>query len=292
MAVFGNRCCGGEWIGCTCRPSFRGARVSTARRRVGTLTVVIVLMLAAHVATGQAQDAPQPPVIPAMPTVSVQVSVSIPAVSISVQAGTLDVSVSTAPVDVSVSVSSQNISAKADATRPAPQQPTEPVGSSTCCDGESKQVAPPVTSVKTKPAPRAVMPAPRPRPTVRAAAKAVRARTTRSPRADSSARVPAAKQISRRASTPLPTRPRARRGCCDDAPAGVGAAAVKRLAHPPRAGPSPDRNERTQVLAAALPEEGMRDNRLLLQLGVLGAFLYLVCLAGWFSATKLRRNRA
>ena len=37
---------------------------------------------------------------------------------------------------------------------------------------------------------------------------------------------------------------------------------------------------------AALPEEHVRDNRLLLQLGVLAAFLYLVCLAGWF----LRHN--
>jgi hypothetical protein len=45
-------------------------------------------------------------------------------------------------------------------------------------------------------------------------------------------------------------------------------------------------------LVAALPEEHVWDNRLLLQLGVLGAFLYLVCLAGWFSATTLRRRRA
>jgi hypothetical protein len=36
----------------------------------------------------------------------------------------------------------------------------------------------------------------------------------------------------------------------------------------------------------------MRDNRLLLQLGLLVALLYLVCLAGWFSSTTRRRRRA
>ena len=54
----------------------------------------------------------------------------------------------------------------------------------------------------------------------------------------------------------------------------------------------PDLNRQAGALSAAEPEEHLRDNRLLLQLGVLGAFLYLVCLAGWFSATRLRRRRA
>lgn len=54
----------------------------------------------------------------------------------------------------------------------------------------------------------------------------------------------------------------------------------------------PDRYERAEARPAAQPEEHVRDNRLILQLGVLGAFLYLACLAGWFCATTLRRTQA
>jgi hypothetical protein len=56
--------------------------------------------------------------------------------------------------------------------------------------------------------------------------------------------------------------------------------------------PPPGVAEASPVRAAALPVEHMRDNRLLLQLGLLVALLYLVCLAGWFSATTMRRRRA
>jgi hypothetical protein len=52
------------------------------------------------------------------------------------------------------------------------------------------------------------------------------------------------------------------------------------------------RYERAGAQVVALPAAAVRDNRLLLQLGVLTAFLYLLCLAGWFSATRLRRRRA
>lgn len=53
-----------------------------------------------------------------------------------------------------------------------------------------------------------------------------------------------------------------------------------------------DRYERMETRGAGRPEEHVTDNRLVLQLGVLGAFLYLACLAGWFCATRLRRTRA
>jgi hypothetical protein len=38
--------------------------------------------------------------------------------------------------------------------------------------------------------------------------------------------------------------------------------------------------------------EHARNNRLLLQLGVLGAFIYLACLAAWFCVTRLKLRRA
>lgn len=70
-------------------------------------------------------------------------------------------------------------------------------------------------------------------------------------------------------------------------------AAIAIAAAPTRlgAGRGPDRYERAEARPAAQPEEHVRDNRLLLQLGVLGAFLYLACLAGWFCVTRLRRTR-
>ena len=88
MAVSVNRCCGGASIGSTCRPSVRSSASSAARRRIGTLVAVCVLVLASHVPTAGADDAPQPPAMPAMPTIAVQVDVSIPGVSVNVQTGT------------------------------------------------------------------------------------------------------------------------------------------------------------------------------------------------------------
>jgi hypothetical protein len=292
VAVSGSRCCGGECNGRTRTPSVSRAPDSAAKRRLSTLSAVCVLGLAAHVATARAEDVPQPPVIPTVPTVAVQVSVSIPSVSVAVQTGTVDISVSTASVDVSVSVSSADTAAGTDAADAARQQTTQDDGSGNCCEGDAKEVASPPPSAK---ATRAAPPAKRPdRPTIRAAAIGVRTRTTRVPLVDPSKRSLAAKQVPRLTSERPATRPKARRGCCDGAQARVVIAAAARGLRPrPRAGPRPYRYEGAQVRpVAALPEEHARDNRLLLQLGVLGAFLYLVCLAGWFSATTLRRRRA
>lgn len=288
MAVSGRRCCGGEWIGCTCTPSGRNARDSAATRRLTTLSAVCFLALVVHVATARAEDAPQPPVVPTIPTIAVQVSVSVPAVSVHVQAGTVDISVSTASVDVSVSASSEHTSSTTEAVVAPPQQTTQNDTPSDCCSGEANEVAPPA-SAKTR-APRAVAPETRPRPT-RAAADAVPAvpaRTIRAPHVGRSRRLLAATQVPRRTSARR-VAPKARPECCDDAKAGVGAAAGKR---PARAWPRPDSYDAAQVLPAAPEQEPVRDNRLLLQLGVLAAFLYLMCLAGWFSATSLRRRRA
>ena len=249
-----------------------------------------VLVFAAQVASARAEDAPQPPVIPAVPTVAVQVSVSIPSVSVIVQTGTVDVSVSTPSVDVSVAVSSEGSVSSTEAAAAAPQQTTQDDGSGNCCDSEAKKAASAATSAKATRAP-AKPPA---RPTIRAAANGVRAGTTRVPVVESPTRSLAATQVPRPASERPATRPKALRGCCEDARAGVVIAATAQGPAPrPRAGLRPDRDEAEQVRpAAALLEEHVRDNRLLLQLGVLGAFLYLVCLAGWFSATTLRRRRA
>ena len=248
-----------------------------------------VLVFAAQVASARAEDAPQPPVIPTVPTVAVQVSVSIPSVSVIVQAGTVDISVSTPSVDVSVAVSSEGSVSSTDAAGAAPQQPTQHDGSGNCCDSEAKKVASPATAAKATRAPAKRLA----RPTIRAAAGGVRAGTTRVPVVDSPTRSLAATQVPRPASERPAARAKARRRCCDDARAGVVIAATAQgLAPSPRAGLRPDRYGEQVRPAAALLEEHVRDNRLLLQLGVLGAFLYLVCLAGWFSATTLRRRRA
>jgi hypothetical protein len=252
---------------------------------------VCVLVLAAHVATARAQDAPPLPVTPTVPTIAVQVSVSIPSVSVTVQTGTVDISVSTASVDVSVSVPGAGTTATTDAAGAAPQQTKQAVDSSNCCDGDARKVAPPDTAAKATRAPAAKRVA---RPTI-PAGNGVRAHTTRVARVDPPKRTLTAKRgPSHTSERPAATRPAARHACCEHAQASVViAAAAQDLGPRPRAGPPPYRFEGAQVrLVAALPEEHVWDNRLLLQLGVLGAFLYLVCLAGWFSATTLRRRRA
>jgi hypothetical protein len=246
---------------------------------------VCVLVFAAHAATARAQDAPPLPVTPTVPTVAVEVSVSVPGVTLVVQDGTVDISVSTASVDVSVSVSSEDTSSSPDEAGVPPQQTPQPVDSSNCCASDAKNVALADTTAKATRAPAAKRLA---RPTIPAANR-VRAHTTRVAHVDPPKRVLTAKRGPSHASErPAATRPAPRRGCCEHAQASVViAAAAQELGPRPRAEPRPSRFDGTQVRpVAALLEEHVRDNRLLLQLGVLAAFLYLVCLAGWF----LRHN--
>ena len=288
------RCCGGALIGCTCRPTVRSSAGSAARRRSGTLVTVCALVLASPVATAAAQDAPQPPpllglpAMPAMPTVSVQVNVDIPAVTVNVQEGTVAVSVSTESVTVSVSVPTPVATPTGGAAGAQPQPEPEPEQqtrhddpASACCNSGEKEVAPAVTLATTARAPRATVPD-RPRP-IRTAARPVQLRATPKPRVERPRRLAATQHAPRRAL--------ARRA--KSAPTAVvePAAAIPRV---PRAeaGPRTDTHERSPVRAADLSVEQMRDNRLLLQLGLLGALLYLACLAGWVSATTLKRRRA
>jgi hypothetical protein len=284
VGVSGIRCCG-AWIGCTCKPPIRSAPNSAAKR-LGALSAVSCLLLAANVATAKAQDDPQPPVIPTVPTVAVEVSVSVPGVTLIIQTGTVDISVSTANVDVSVSVSSEDTSSSPEEADAPPPQTTQSDGPTDCCTGEAKQVASPGASAKATQAPRTVAPERRSPPN-RAAAHRAPARTVRVPLVAPSRHLLAPKQVPRRTSDRR-VAPKARRECCGDVQHRVGAATAKPVA---RAWPLPDRYAAAQAQPAALPEEHVRDNRLLLQLGVLGAFLYLACLAGWFSATRLKRGR-
>jgi len=224
--------------------------------------------------------------MPAMPTVAVQVNVDIPAVTVNVQAGGVAVSVSTAAVAVSVSVPTPVASptrGAADAQPQPEQHTTRDARASACCDGGEKQVAPAVTSATTARAPRAALPA-RPRP-VRAAARPVRVRTLPTP--------PVERKRPRRsaAAKHIPRRTIARRA--ESTPATpVDPAAATRPVPRPTAEARRAAHELPPVRAAGLSVEHMRDNRLLLQLGLLGALLYLVCLAGWISATTLKRRRA
>lgn len=286
LAMSGSRCCGGECNGCTCTPSVWSAPKSAPKPRLSTLSAVCVLVFAAHVATAQAQDAPPPPVTPTVPTVAVEVSVSVPGVTLVVEDGTVDISVSTASVDVSVSVSSEDTSSSPEkAGAPPPQQSPPPVELSNCCAGDAKNVALADTAAKATPAPAAKRLA---RPTI-PAANGPRAHPTRVARVDPPKRVLTSKRgPSHTSERPAATRPAGRRGCCEHAQASVVVAAAEQDLGPrPRAEPRPSRFDRPQVRpVAALLEEHVRDNRLLLQLGVLAAFLYLVCLAAWF----LRHN--
>ena len=278
MAVWGSRCCGEEGTGCTCKPSVAGARDLTARRRLATLSAMCVLVLTAHVAPAEAEDVPEPPLLPAVPTVAVQVSVSVPGVTVNVQAGTVDVSVSTASVDVSVSVSSESISAGTETV----DVPSEQVAAAT-----PSRSPPRAAAAKASPAPRAVSAARHPRP-LRAKARLVAAPTVRRPDVARSRHLLAAKPAARSARARRAA-PKARRGCCVRTGPVAGAAAARPL---PRVWSRPDPFGAPQLQRVGPVGEPVRDNRLLLQVGVLGAFLYLVCLAGWFSATSLRRRRA
>ena len=265
------------------------------RRRLSALPAACGLLLTVQVAPARA-DAPPPPVTPALPNIAVQVGVSVPNVSVNVQGGSVDISVSSVGVDVSVSVSvssqGSQSGTKSDASA-AQQTTTQNDGSSNSGNAGAKQVAPAGEAVQTTRVVQAA-PAKRPaRPTIRAAANGARARTIRVPPADRSTRLPAAKQVPGVASAQRATRPKARRGCCDAAYAPLAiVAAPTRLGPRPGTGHRPDRYEGAETRPAARPEEHVRDNRLFLQLGVLGAFLYLACVAGWFSVTRLRQTRA
>ena len=88
MARVVSRCCGGAWISRIRTPS-NGRAAPGRKGRLGVLSAVCALVLAAPVATARAEDPPQLPVPPTVPTIAVQVSVSIPSVSVSVQVGTV-----------------------------------------------------------------------------------------------------------------------------------------------------------------------------------------------------------
>lgn len=289
----GHRCCGRAWF-CTHAQSVGTVRVRPWTRRLSALSAVLGLALVAPVTAAQAEDAPPPPVLPTMPAITVQVSVSVPGVTVSVQAGTVDVSVSTETVDVSVSVTSEDT---VEDTGPAPSGEQQPAArnddSSNCCSVELEQAAPAAASPKKRRAAPAAAPERLAQPTIGTAAKSAPARPVPSPRVDHSTHVPIAKQAPVRTTERRTTTPKAPRRCCERAQARIAiAAAPIRLGPPPRADSWLRRYELAGVRPAALPAEVARDNRLLLQLGVLVAFLYLLCLAGWFSATRLGRRRA
>ena len=132
MARFVSRCCGGVWTSGIRTPS-NGRAAPGRKGRLGVLSAVCALVLAAPVATARAGDPPQLPVPPTVPTIAVQVSVSIPSVSVSVQVGTVAVSVSTAPVDVSVSVPNPATTSRAAPAAAAPEPPPRKDGSGNCC---------------------------------------------------------------------------------------------------------------------------------------------------------------
>ena len=298
MARVVSRCCGGAWISRIRTPS-NGRAAPGRKGRLGVLSAVCALVLAAPVATARAEDPPQLPVPPTVPTIAVQVSVSIPSVSVSVQVGTVGVSVSTAPVEVSVSAPTPAKAPRADpaAAAPPPPQKGDP---GHCCAGEPKAVAPVKAAVQPRRPARAAPPrqsghrAHRAHRVARAGAKAPRPHTIAASRAVPTTRAPAVMKVPGATRARRARPPTAERGCCESAPAAVAvAAAPTRIALPPDVTP-PDGVQRAEAAPAASPGEPERasDNRLLLQLGVLGAFLYLVCLAGWFSATRPRRRRA
>jgi hypothetical protein len=255
------------------------------------LAAVCLLVLGVQVDPARAADAPQPPVIPPLPTIAVDVNVSIPGVSVNVQVGAVAVSVSTAPVDVSVSTSTSGAVSSTDVAAAPPPTPTPTVGSGHCCEPAAPEVSPAHTAARTSRPARAPPPERHVRPPTPAVAKPVRTHLIRTPRVDRPTRSLTAMNVSRRVSARPATRPKAR-GCCERAQplvlvgvrAGAGRQQGVRLAL--------DRHTRTAARPAAQPEERATDNRLLLQLGVLLGFLYLVCLAGWYAATRPRRRRA
>jgi hypothetical protein len=288
VAVSVIRCCGRGWIGRSCMPSKDRVRGATTTA-FGALSAICALVLALPVETARAAD--EPPVVPAVPVIAVQVSVSIPSVSVNVQVGAVSVSVTTAPVDVSVTTSTSGTVSSSEAAAAA-QQTTPDDGSVDCCVPAAAEV-PPADTVATTSRPTRASPPERPAPPpTRAAARSVRAQTIRTPRVDRPTRSPTAAKVSRRASKRPATRPKALRRCCEHAQPSAVAGTRRRADLPPGVRLALDRHTVAAARPAASPEEPATDNRLLLQLGVLAAFLYLVCLAAWYSATRPRRRRA
>ncbi len=257
---------------------------AAVKRRLSPLSAVCGLVLAVQVTSAQALDAPQPPVLPTVPTIAIQVSVSVPGVSVGVQAGSVDVSVATATVDVSVSVSTEGTVPSPDAPASGEQQQaTRSDGGSSAgvnhfapTDASAKPSRPPPVAAAERLAP----------PPVRAT-NAADTRLIPSPQVSRSTRSPAARQVLGRTIKRRTTKPEVPRHCCENAQAPTAIAAAPT---PPRVDSRRHRYELAGTAPATLADAVVRDNRLLLQLGVLIAFLYLVCLAGWFAATRLRRG--
>jgi hypothetical protein len=290
VAVSVSRCCGGGSIDRTCAPSNAGAARGRTTTGLGVVVAMCLLVLGLQVDTARAADAP-PPLIPPAPTIAVQVSVSIPTISVNVQVGAVAVSVSTAPVDVSVSTSTSGAVPSPDAPVAAPQ-PTANEGSGDCCEPAAPEVHPAAAAAR-KSRPARTLPPQRPAPPpTRAVANSARTHTIRAPRVERPTRSLTVKKVSRRVGERPATRPKARRGCCERAQPPVVAVARMRAGPPQGVRLALDRQTGAAVRSAAQPGESATDNRLLLQLGVLAAFLYLVCLAGWYAATRPRRRRA
>jgi hypothetical protein len=276
------RCCGGAWIDRTCTPS-TGRVPGRTTTALGVLAAACLLVPGLWVDAAQAADAPQPPVTPPVPMIAVQVSVTIPSVALNVQVGAVAVAVSTVPVAVSVST----------AAAAAAQQTTPNVAPVHCCESAAPEVPPAQTAARTSRAARASPPEQRALPPTRPAASSVRAHTIRTPPVDRRpTRSLTATKLPRRVSERPAIRPKARRPCCEHARPPVVAVARRRAGPPAGVRLALDRGTGAAARPPAPEEESATDNRLLLQLGVLAAFLYLVCLAGWYAATRPRRRRA
>jgi hypothetical protein len=290
VAVSVVRCCGEAWIDCACTPS-KGRVPGRTSRGLGVLAAVWLLVLGFQVEPAQAADAPQPPALPPVPTIAVDVNVSVPSISVNVQVGTVAVSVSTAPVDVSVSTSTSGAVSSTDVAAAPPPPPT-PVGSDHCCEPAAPEVSPAHTAARARRPARAPPPERHGRPPTRAVAKRVRTHMIRTPRVE---RTPTRSLTATKVSRPVPERPAIRpkaRACCERAQPSVGVLALGHASSHHGMRLALDRHTRTAAPRAAPSEERATDNRLLLQLGVLLGFLYLVCLAGWYAASRPRRRRA
>jgi hypothetical protein len=293
VAVSVIRCCGRGWSDRTCTPS-RGRVRGRTTTGFGVLAAVCLLALSVQVETAGAAEAPPPPLlIPPVPTIAVDVSVSIPSVSVSVQVGGVAVSIVTAPVDVSVTTSTTG-TVSSTAAPAAAEQTTPNDDSGDCCvPAEAEATAPPAaTAARARRPARASPPERAAPPRTRAAVSRVRAYTIRTPRVERPTRSLTTTKVSRRESERPATHPKARRGSGEHAQPAVLAVARTHAGPPPGVRLALDRRTGAAARPAASRAERATDNRLLLQLGVLAAFLYLVCLAAWYSATRPSRRRA
>jgi hypothetical protein len=209
-----------------------------------------------------------------------------------VQVGAVAVAVSTASVDVSVSTATAG-SVSSTGAAAAAQQTTPNVAPVHCCESAAPEIPPAETAARTSRTAHASPPEQRAPPPTRSAASSVRAHTIRTPPVDRRpTRSLTATKLPRRVSERPAIRPKARRPCCEHAQPPVVAAARRRARPPAGVRLALNRGTGTAARPPAPEAESATDNRLLLQLGVLAAFLYLVCLAGWYAATRPRRRRA